>query len=250
MSNSIVPQWTWRMPQVHALSTSRRGGSSPAPYDDGAGGPGLNLGAHVGDDPARVAANRARLRAQLPAEPGWLAQVHGAHVVDAAQLAGMPEADASFSTRPGVVCAVLTADCLPVLLADRAGRVVGASHAGWRGLAGGVLQNTVERMRAAGAEDMQAWLGPAIGPRRFEVGPEVRAAFLAIDPGAGEAFRPKADNKYLADIYQLARLALRGCGVTAVSGGERCTVSEADYFYSYRRDGVTGRMASLIWISG
>jgi YfiH family protein len=237
------------MPQVHALSTSRRGGSSAAPYDDGAGGPGLNLGAHVGDDPASVAANRARLRASLPTEPAWLAQVHGADVVDAAQLAGTPEADASFSTRPGVVCAVLTADCLPVLLADRAGRVVGASHAGWRGLAGGVLQATVERMRAAGAQDMQAWLGPAIGPRRFEVGPEVRAAFVAVNPGAEKAFRPRADNKYLADIYLLARLVLQGCGVTAVSGGERCTVSEADCFYSYRRDGVTGRMASLIWLA-
>lgn len=250
MSNFILPQWTWNTQQVRALSTSRRGGNSSTPYDDGAGGPGLNLGAHVGDDQASVAANRACLQAHLPTEPVWLTQVHGINVVDAAQAAGVSEADASFTTQPRVVCAVLTADCLPVLFADRDGQTVAAAHAGWRGLAGGVLQKTVERMRAAGSKDIQAWLGPAIGPRRFEVGPEVRTAFVSVNPAADKAFRLQADGRYLANIYQLARVVLQGCGVSAVSASELCTVSEPAYFYSYRRDGVTGRMGSLIWIAG
>jgi YfiH family protein len=248
MTAGIIPDWPAAVPAVGGLSTTRRGGVSGAPYDDGAGGGGFNLALHVGDDAARVAQNRARLRAVLPGEPVWLSQVHGAEVVDAAGVQGVPEADASFSTRPGVVCAILTADCLPVLFADRSGAVVAAAHAGWRGLARGVLQNTVARMRQAGAGDIVAWLGPAIGPERFEVGAEVRAAFADADAAAGAAFVAQADGKYLADIYQLARLALAGCGVCAVGGGGLCTVSENSRFYSYRRDGVTGRMASLIWI--
>lgn len=249
MTAGIVPDWPAAAPAIGALSTIRCGGLSGAPYDDGAGGGGLNLGLHVGDDAASVAQNRARLRAVLPGEPVWLAQVHGAEVVDAAAVRGVPEADASFSTLPGVVCAILTADCLPVLFADRGGAVVGAAHAGWRGLARGVLQNTVARMRQAGAADIVAWLGPAIGPQRFEVGPEVRAAFADVDPAAGAAFVAQGNGKYLADIYQLARLALAGCGVRQVGGGGLCTVSDKRRFYSYRRDGVTGRMASLIWIA-
>ena len=249
MNHCIIPQWPAMAAGVGALSTTRRSGVSLAPYDDGAGGGGLDLGLHVGDDAARVAQNRARLRAALPAEPVWLSQVHGANVVDAAEVEGVPEADASYTTRPGVVCAIMTADCLPVLLADRAGAVVAAAHAGWRGLAAGVLQNTVARMREAGAVDIVAWLGPAIGPQRFEVGPEVRAAFIDCNAAAGAAFAEQGNGKYFADIYQLARLALASCGVREVSGGDQCTVTEESLFYSYRRDGVTGRMASLIWIA-
>ncbi|MET0962741.1 MAG: peptidoglycan editing factor PgeF [Noviherbaspirillum sp.] len=249
MSIDIVPDWPAPVSGVAALSTIRCGGMSRAPYGDGAGAGGLNLGLHVGDDAASVAQNRARLRAMLPGEPAWLAQVHGAQVVDAAAVRGVPEADASFSTEPGVVCAILTADCLPVLFADRSGSVVAAAHAGWRGLARGVLQNTVARMRQAGAADIVAWLGPAIGPQCFEVGPEVRAVFADADPAAGAAFVAQGNGKYLADIYQLARLGLAGCGVRQVGGGGLCTVSDAGRFYSYRRDGVTGRMASLIWIA-
>ena len=248
MSACIVPDWDGLPPAVRALSTTRRGGLSAPPYDDGAGGGGLNLGLHVGDDAATVGQNRARLQAQLPGTPVWLNQVHGASVVDAAGVAGLPDADASFTTRPGVVCAIMTADCLPVLFADRAGAVVGAAHAGWRGLAQGVLQNTVARMREAGAGDITAWLGPAIGPLSFEVGAEVRAAFAEANPAAAAAFAAQPDGKYLADIYLLARLALAGCGVRQVGGGGFCTVGEAGRFYSYRRDRVTGRMASLVWI--
>lgn len=248
MSAGIVPDWAGLPPAAGALSTTRRGGLSGTPYDDGAGGGGLNLGLHVGDDAGTVEQNRARLRAQLPGAPVWLNQVHGANVVDAADVDGVPDADASFTTRPGVVCAIMTADCLPVLLADTAGAVVGAAHAGWRGLAQGVLQNTVARMREAGAADITAWLGPAIGPQAFEVGAEVRAAFADANPAAAAAFAAQRDGKYLADIYLLARLALGGCGVGQVSGGGFCTVADAARFYSYRRDRVTGRMASLVWI--
>jgi YfiH family protein len=249
MNNLIVPQWIVPTPGIGALSTTRCGGVSGAPYDDGTDDGGLNLGLHVGDDPTRVMENRARLQAALPAPPVWLSQVHGATVVDAAAVTGVPEADASFTVQPGVVCAVQTADCLPVLFCDSAGAVVAAAHAGWRGLARGVLQNTVERMRQAGGREILAWLGPAIGPRQFEVGPEVRAAFVNGNPAADSAFTPHGDGKYLADIYQLARLALGACDVRLVSGGDFCTVSDARRFYSYRRDGRTGRMASLIWIS-
>lgn len=248
----LVPDWP-APPHVVALSSTRRGGCSRAPYDDGTGAGGFNLGTHVGDDPAAVRANRALLRTRLPAEPVWLNQVHGVQVVDAAALGGsgeVPDADASFAQQPGVVCVVQTADCLPVLLCDAAGSVVAAAHAGWRGLAGGVLENTVARMRSAGAGELMAWLGPAIGPENFEVGAEVKAAFEQHDPRAADAFvaRTAAPGKYLADLYQLARLRLQGCGVASVYGGGRCTVQEAEDFYSFRRDRVTGRMATLIWL--
>lgn len=249
MNDLIIPDWKVDPGPARAISTTRAGGASRPPYDDGAGGAGLNLGQHVGDDAATVSANRARLRTLLPADPAWLNQVHGANVVDAAAVAGVPDADASFATRPGVVCAVLTADCLPVLFCDLAGRVVAAAHAGWRGLAAGVLRNTAARMRDAGAQQIQAWLGPAIGPSRFEVGGDVLQAFAGIDP-AGRHFAAQGNGKYLADIYALARLELHACGVELVSGGRDCTVDDAARFYSYRRDGVTGRMASLIWIAG
>lgn len=254
----LVPDWPDLPAGVAALATTRGGGVSAAPYDDGAGAGGLNLGVHVADLPERVAQNRALLRDRLPAEPRWLNQVHGSAVAELATLAPgqVPDADASVMRGPGAVCAILTADCLPVLFCDAAGTVVAAAHAGWRGLAGGVLATTVAAMRAAGAGEILAWLGPAIGPQCFEVGGEVRAAFLAgaAEPAERAAIdaafvaRPAADDKYLADIYALARVALRREGVDRIAGGQHCTVTEAASFYSYRRDGVTGRQASLIWI--
>lgn len=246
----LVPDWQGAPASVGAMSTMRGGGASRAPYDDGAGGGGLNLGVHVGDDPAAVAQNRACLRALLPADPAWLTQVHGSLVVDAASAQGLPQADASIATGPGAVCVIQTADCLPVLFCNAQGTVVGAAHAGWRGLAGGVLENTVAAMRAAGAGEILAWLGPAIGPDCFEVGEEVRQAFLARSDLAGAAFVPnlKTPGKYFADIYHLARLILARQGVERISGGGLCTVTDAARFYSYRRDHITGRMASLVWL--
>lgn len=244
----MVPRWD-APSQVAALTTVRYGGHSVGPYGDGAGGGGLNLALHVGDDEAAVMRNRALLRESLPSEPVWLNQVHGNVVVDAADAVSGVAADAIIASRPGLVCAVQTADCLPVLLADTAGRVVGAAHGGWRGLASGVLENTVERMRAAGAEHIVAWRGPAIGPQKFEVGEDVLQAFLPRHPRAADAFRAieGSAGKYLADIYALARLLLQQAGVDEVGGGHACTVSDPTY-YSYRRDRVTGRMASLVWI--
>ena len=237
-----------------ALATTRRGGVSTGPYGDGRDGGGLNLGRHVNDDLEAVEANRARLRARLPGPPAWIGQVHGADVVDAATVQpGGPVrmGDASIATVPGVVCAILTADCLPVLFADLGGKVAGAAHAGWRGLAGGVLGQTVAAMRAAGAGEITAWLGPAIGRDAFEVGADVLDAFEATLPGQVEdAFRPYPGRpgKYLADMFLLARRMLARDGITRVHGGDRCTATEVDWFYSYRRDGVTGRQASLIWL--
>ncbi|MCG9082710.1 peptidoglycan editing factor PgeF [Laribacter hongkongensis] len=235
----------WPAPaRVRTLITTRDGGVSLAPYAS------LNLGQHVGDDPAAVAENRARLRACLPAEPFWLNQVHGIGVQEACADAPdvPPDADAGFTRQPGVVCAVMTADCLPVLLADRSGSVVAAAHAGWRGLCNGIIEATIARM-AVPASDILAWLGPAIGPDAFEVGPEVRTAFMAHDPTAASAFAAIPDGKYLADIYLLACQRLNACGVTEVHGGDACTVTERERYFSYRRDGRTGRMASLIWLA-
>ncbi len=254
----LFPDWPGLPENVGVLSTTRRGGVSPAPYDDGMGAGGLNLGTHVGDQPHHVARNRAILRAQLPDDPVWLSQVHGTVVANVAEVGPqqVPQADASLSTVPGRVCAILTADCLPVLFADKTGTTVAAAHAGWRGLASGVLENTVEAMRAAGAGELMAWLGPAIGPYQFEVGPDVKQAFLqgALDTSgmrhveaAFNAIEGKP-GKYLADIYGLARYLLHRAGVKEVHGGEFCTVSNSGRFYSYRRDGVTGRQATLIWL--
>ena len=252
----IIPHWPGLPENVGALATVRAGGVSQEPYGDGQGGGGLNLGRHVGDEPAHVAANRARLAAILPSEPAWLSQVHGVAVMDAASLHGcVPDADASMATRLGAVCVVMTADCLPVLFSSTDGLVVGAAHAGWRGLANGVLQRTLENMRAQGATEILAWLGPAIGPQQFEVGQDVLQAFRdgardAVERqvlGAAFAAIDGKPGKYLADIYALARTMLLRDGVTQVAGGEYCTVSDASQFYSYRRDGVTGRQASLIW---
>jgi YfiH family protein len=221
--------------------TLRTGGASGGPYAS------LNLGDHVGDEPAAVAENRRRLREvlALPAEPLWLEQVHG---TDVARCGGpaRPLADAAVALEPGQVCAVMVADCLPVLLADRGGTCVAAAHAGWRGLAAGVLEATVAALPAEPSQ-IVAWLGPAVGPEAFEVGPEVRDAFLAADEAAGEAFRPGMGDRWLADVYRLARQRLARVGVTDLHGGGLCTVSDPARFFSYRRDGATGRMAALVW---
>jgi YfiH family protein len=236
----LTPDWP-APPRVRALQTLRSGGCSPAPWDS------FNLGDHVGDDPARVAANRAALRRRLPAGPVWLRQVHGTVAVDAAICPENAEADAAFARRPGVVCAVMTADCLPVLFCDRAGSVVAAAHAGWRGLAAGVLEATVAALGVPPGE-LLAWLGPAIGPAAFEVGDEVRAAFVAGDPEAAAAFAAHAPGKWLADLPQLARRRLQAAGVGWTGGGEICTYADPASYFSYRRDGVTGRMATLVWL--
>ena len=232
-----APHW------VRALTTTRRGGYSAPPYD------GLNLGDHVGDDPGRVEGNRALLaqRLNLPAQPEWLRQVHGCTVLELPGPGLACSADASIARGPGRVCAVLTADCLPLLLCDRSGSRVAAVHAGWRGLAEGVVEAAVSRLGVPGP-DLLVWLGPAIGPNAFEVGGEVRHAFVSRDEQAVEAFRPARPGHWLADIFQLARLRLHRRGVRFVYGGEYCTVTDPERFYSYRRDGATGRMASLIWI--
>jgi YfiH family protein len=234
----IVPSWP-APSNVKALSTTRVGGASKGVWH------GLNLGTHVGDDLAHVKANRAWLRQHLPAEPIWLSQVHGTDCVLAEAAATDRCADASISFQNEAVCVVMTADCLPVLFCNRAGTVVGAAHAGWRGLVAGVLEKTVASMNCP-TQDILAWLGPAIGPQAFEVGGEVRESFLANDLAAGAAFVQHGD-KWLADIYQLARQRLNAIGVTAIYGGDFCTVTDSKRFYSFRRDGVTGRMGSLIW---
>ncbi len=236
----IRPDWSvpgW----VHAYATTREGGCSEGDWA------GLNLAEHVGDDIEHVVVNRARLREalDLPAEPLWLNQVHGCSVADTGRDPVGCEADAAFADLPGRVCAVLTADCLPVLFADREGRAVAAAHAGWRGLAAGVLEATLAHFDDPGK--VLAWLGPAIGPFAFEVGEEVRDAFLATDSSAAAAFVPLGE-RWCADLYQLARQSLESAGIGGVYGGGRCTYSEPGHFYSYRRDGCTGRQASLIWL--
>ncbi|WP_333840733.1 peptidoglycan editing factor PgeF [Pelomicrobium sp.] len=242
----ILPHWP--APQrVRALATTRAGGVSRGPYAS------LNLSEHVGDDPQCVAENRRRLRQRLPAEPRWLKQVHGVTVarLDSAAARAVPgelEADAAVSCTPGVVCAVLVADCLPVLLCDRDATVVGIAHAGWRGLARGVLERTVQAMEADPAH-LLAWLGPCIGPDSFEVGEEVRQAFLDHETRAAFAFLPRDNGKWLANLPLLARQRLHSCGVRAVYAEEACTFSQPQRFYSYRRDQVTGRMAALVWLA-
>jgi YfiH family protein len=239
----IFPDWP-APGNVRSACTTRAGGVSAPPYDS------LNLAEHVGDSAAAVAENRTRLQRHLnlPSSPLWLEQVHGREVVDAATAGVRPAADASVSRRPGHVCAVMTADCLPVLLCDRAGTSVAAAHAGWRGLAAGVLEASVEAM-AVDPGQLLAWLGPAIGAQAFEVGGEVRTAFTATHPRAADAFVIRPNGHWLADIYALARIRLQAAGVGAVYGGGRCTYSEPEAFFSYRRERVTGRMASLIWLA-
>ena len=238
-SRWIVPDWPVT-PRVRALITTRVGGVSAGKYAS------LNLGTEVGDDPEHVARNRAIVRACLPGNPCYLKQVHGTRVIEAEQSAPGTEADGAVARASGVVCAVLTADCVPVLLCDKAGSVAGVAHAGWRGLAAGILE---EVLRAMGSRPREifAYLGPVIGPLAYEVGGEVRGVFVDGDPGAGEAFAPQRNGRYLADLYRLARRRLAAAGVVEVYGGGFCTAGERRFF-SFRRDGVTGRMASFVWI--
>lgn len=239
-SDWIDPDWPASR-NVGALMTTRSGGVSTGSYA------GLNLGAHCGDDARHVAANRALLRMHLPNDPFWLRQVHGRAVVDVASAGIEPEADAAVASSPDLVCAVLAADCMPVLFCDRHGTRVAAAHAGWRGLARGVLEATVAAL-AVPPSDLLAWLGPAIGPRHFEVGDDVRDAFVSDEHAAAAAFAALGHGKWLADLEVLARRRLTACGVQAVFGGGMCTVSAPQLFYSHRRDRVTGRMAALIWL--
>ncbi len=268
----FAPDWAVS-PRVRAVMTTRVGGVSVAPWES------LNLGVHVGDSLAAVLENRRRVRkeASLPSEPVWLDQVHGISVVELepsgvggdeparsergdrlsqpveSPMPARPPADATVTTHAGVVCAIQVADCMPVLFAARDGSAVGAAHAGWRGLAGGVLAATIAAMRMPPSQ-IVAWLGPAIGPKHFEVGDVVVAAFSA-SAGVGQraqteaAFVRKAGGKWLCDLYALARLHLAASGVSQVTGGGWCTVADAERFFSYRRDGQTGRMAALIWLA-
>ncbi len=254
--SALHPQWIipdWPAPgSVRALITTRAGGVSSGAFGlPTTRAEGMNVGLKSGDDLAHVQANRALLRAALPAEPRWLSQVHGADVLAADDALASGSADASTSLTVGVVCAVTIADCLPVLLADARGRAVGAAHAGWRGLAGGVIQNTVAQIRARLSEPdaaLIAYLGPAIGPLRFEVGAEVLDRMRERLPDADHAFAPAAPGKYFADLFLLARQALAQVGVSQAYGGGQCTASNPDRHYSFRRDRVTGRHVALIWI--
>lgn len=239
----------WPAPaNVHAWSTSRLQGVSDTPFQ------GLNLALHVGDSAEVVLQNRQHLVQvlALPREPLWLDQVHQQQVVNAAEwindeaLNRPPQADASYSLQAGVVCVVMTADCLPLLICNRRGNKVAAVHAGWRGLAAGVIESTLTALQQP-ASELLVWLGPAIGFSAFEVGEEVRQAFIAEDVEASSAFKQNRPGHYLADIYSLARRRLQACGVQAIYGGDYCTFDDANHFYSYRRDGTTGRQASLVW---
>lgn len=235
----LIPDWP-APAGVRACVTTREGGVSHAPYDT------LNLGDHVGDTPDAVAENRRRLTDEFSIQPAWLKQVHGIAVAHA-DPAVIAEADASWTSTPGIACTVMTADCLPALFCDRAGTQVAAAHAGWRGLANGVLEATLDSF-AVDPQDMLVWLGPAIGPQAFEVGAEVRDAFMAVHPQADAAFVPGAQpGKFMADIYALARIRLAARGVRAVYGGGYCTVTDPRFF-SYRRNPGTGRFASLVWL--
>lgn len=242
MTTLLVPDWP--LPdRVKACSSTRVGGVSLSPWNS------LNLGAHCGDNQGHVEENRQRFHrmAGFPEKPVWLEQVHSSDVLE---LTGQPlpsnRADAVYTRQRNTVCAVMTADCLPVLFCNRAGTEVAAAHAGWRGLCSGVLENTAEFF-ADKPENIIAWMGPAIGPQAFEVGPEVREAFMEKDPHAASAFQPLSE-KYLANIYQLACQRLRHAGITRIYGGDRCTFSEPESFFSWRRDRVTGRMTSFIWL--
>jgi len=257
----IVPDWP-APSAVRALITTRAGGCSSGPFGaiDGTGGLNLGVGSALADDrerddPAMVQRNRERLRAGLPGVPHWLQQVHGCaiHEIDggADPVATVPQADAALTLRPGTVCCVLVADCLPVLLADASGRGVAAVHAGWRGLAAGIIQNAVHGLRRRIGEpraQLLAYLGPAIGPAHFVVGPEVRAAMQKLLPQAAAAFVAQPPDRERADLFALARQALAQAGVTQTYGGGTCTASDPERFYSFRRDRVTGRHAALIWI--
>jgi hypothetical protein len=247
MNDWIIPEWP-APSNVRALFTTRNGGKSSGPNGIYAT---LNFGDHVNDRATDVARNRALLRNYLPSDPKWLKQVHGVLPIWVDHDSTALEGDAAMSRRSGIVCVVLVADCLPIFLCDPAGKMVGVIHAGWRGLAGGIIEKTVTEMNC-GQTKLMAWLGPAIGPNYFEVGEEVRQAFVSQDGKSRLAFAPrhgKKGNKWLANIFLLARQRLVAAGVTEIYGGEICTYSDPQNFFSYRRDGVTGRMAALIWLA-
>jgi YfiH family protein len=237
----ITAEWP-ALKQVKTLITTRQGGVSSWPFDS------MNLGSHVNDDLTCVAENRQRLTRYLPSEPHWLNQVHGIGVLDASRIGSIiPDADGIFTRQKNQVCCVLSADCLPVLICNQQGSQVAAVHAGWRGLLDGIIENAVSKFDPSDA--LLVYLGPAIGPQAFEVGGEVRDAFCAHDGESNQAFASSNnEGKWLADIYSLARLRLSKLGITSIYGGLDCTVQDSERFFSYRRDGQTGRMASLIWI--
>ena len=249
----ITPNWPAPAP-VHALLSTRSGGVSKVPFDS------LNLGDHVGDQTKDVSSNRAIFTKALPNQPLWLKQTHST-VVSTPQSrklnqGSVIEADASVSNIPGEVLVIMTADCLPVLFTNQQGTIVGAAHAGWRGLCSGILENTITQLLGISNDtavgDLLVWLGPAIGPESFEVGEDVVRAFQDSGlPFPSNAFTSISDRpgKYLADIYQPARGRLQACGINAIYGGQYCTVRDGQQFFSYRRDGVTGRFASAIWIA-
>ncbi|MCR4303772.1 MAG: peptidoglycan editing factor PgeF [Gallionella sp.] len=262
LNHCLIPDWPAPI-NVRALQTTRQGGVSASPYDS------LNLGGHVGDAPLAVARNRILLNNLLPSEPVWLEQMHGTVVASADNASCLPQADACIARHRAAVCVVMTADCLPVLLCDAQGSVVGAAHAGWKGLAAGVIEATVQAMNVA-PHNLMAWLGPAISQQAFEVGDEVRTLFVDAHPQAAAAFtlspsrgegvdsflpfgervpvRAREGVKYMADIYALARLRLNALGITQIYGGEYCTYCDSESFFSYRRDGATGRMGTFIWL--
>ena len=241
----ITPDWP-APANVRAFVTTRSGGVSVGPRAS------LNLGYKTGDDPKAVTQNRAIVETVLPRPACWLAQMHGTRVVDADTCEGVPEADASVACGAGTVCTIMIADCLPVLFTNRAGTRVAAAHAGWRGLSGGVLANTVARLVAAGdaPADLMAWIGPGIGPTAFEVGADVYEAFVTSDAEASQHFKPRgahAPDKWLANLFGLAHRALVRAGVKHISGGGLCTYTDSARFFSYRRDNNSGRMAAFIW---
>lgn len=249
----IEPQWP-ASPSIHALVSTRLGGVSKVPFDS------LNLGDHVGDRNEDVLQNRAIFAKGMPAEPIWLKQTHSTRVSTPQSRQSNPllniEADASVTNTPGEVLAIMTADCLPVLFANKEGSTIGAAHAGWRGLCAGILENTINELLNLSDDknpaNVMAWLGPAIGPQSFEVGEDVVTAFMdSGSPVALNAFKSidQRPGKFLADIYQLARGRLEASGVKMVYGGQYCTVNDQEHFFSYRRDGKTGRFASAIWIA-
>ncbi|MDA9825955.1 peptidoglycan editing factor PgeF [Porticoccaceae bacterium] len=247
MTSVITPNWP-TPGNIGAAITTRQGGCSRAPFDSN------NLALHVGDAETAVQSNRKRLAESLglSQQPLWLNQVHGTEVIYVPEASAVPTADASFTDRPEQACAIMTADCLPVLFCDQQGTQVAAAHAGWRGLCHGILRKTVASF--ARPDQVMAYLGPAIGPQVFEVGAEVLEAFVQGAQGAQQieaiqtAFLPSQQGKYLTDLYALARAELTGCGVSAIYGGDYCTLTDSSRFYSYRREAKTGRMASLVWL--
>lgn len=236
----------WPLPShIKAYTTLRFGGVSAPPYAD------FNLATHVGDLEQNIQQNRIRLQqlVNLPSEPIWLEQTHSNHIIEATADNRFKNADAAYSTQQNQVCVILTADCLPILLSDRDGTTVAAIHAGWRGLLNGIIGNTIKTIKTNN-QTFSAWLGPAISQIHYETSAEVRDLFITQNPDNAIAFKKNIDDRWLCDLYSLARIQLKEYGVMDIYGGDRCTYAEKDYFYSYRRDGnKTGRMASLIWIS-